>query len=79
MDQPGYFAGEAKVPQHIACLRIGDHGLAYNSQAKVQETRIIQGYRAKLKQLAETTFKGKVFSMSGFTKQCLGAPPEESA
>ena len=23
LDQPGYFAGEAKVPQHIACQRIG--------------------------------------------------------
>ncbi len=75
MDQPGYFSGEAKVPQHIACQRIGDHGTAHGLGIPVQETRIIQGYRAKLKQLAETEFKNRVFSMSGFTKQCLGGPP----
>lgn len=77
MDQPGYFPGEAKVPQHVSCLRIGDHGLAYNSQAKVQETRIIRGYREKLKILAEGEFKGRVYSMSGFTRECLGPPPED--
>lgn len=74
LDQPGYFAGEAKVPQHVMCERIGDHGISKPLGMPVQETRIIQGYRAKFKILAETEFKGKVFSMSGFTRACLGEP-----
>lgn len=77
MDQPGYFPGEAKVPQHIMCLRIGDAGKAHHLNQNVQDTRIIKGYRANLKLLADGEFKGKVFSMSGFTKECLGAPPED--
>lgn len=83
MDQPGYFEGEAKVPQHIMCNRIGSHGKAHGlfhsngHQMNVQDTRIIKGYRANLKLLAESEFKGKVFSMSGFTQQCLGLPPKE--
>jgi hypothetical protein len=82
MDQPGYFADEAKVPQHIMCLRIGDHGNSFNltrsngDPLPVQEARIIKGYRANLKLLADGEFKGKVFSMSGFTRECLGSPPE---
>lgn len=76
MDQPGYFEGEAKVPQHISCQRIGDHGIARGLNIPVQETRIVKAYRERLKQLAETEFKGRVFSMSGFTRQQLGAPPE---
>lgn len=75
MNQPGYFEGEAKVPQHIMCERIGDHGKS-RIGIPVQETRIVQGYRANLKKLAETEFRGKVFSMSGFTRDCLGAPRE---
>jgi len=83
MDQPGYFEGEAKVPQHIMCNRIGSHGKAHGlyksngEQLDVQETRIIKGYRANLKLLAEGEFKGRVFSMSGFTREQLGSPPEE--
>jgi hypothetical protein len=88
MNQPGYFAGEGVgIPQHVACQRIGDHGLVkgirgaevFGGAGKplpVQETRIIQGYRAKFKQLAEGEFKGRVFSMSGFTRECLGSPTE---
>ena len=76
MDQPGYFPGEAKVQQHLSCQRIGDHGMARGLNIPVQETRIIKAYRSRLKQLAETEFKGKVFSMSGFTREQLGAPPE---
>ena len=78
MDQPGYFPGEAKVQQHRSCQRIGDHGIAFGLGIPVQETRIVQGYRQKLKILADGEFKGKVFSMSGFTRKCLGAPPEEN-
>jgi hypothetical protein len=76
MDQPGYFAGEAKVQQNRNCQRIGDHGIAFGLGIPVQETRIVQGYRNKLKILAEGEFKGRVFSMSGFTRKCLGPPPE---
>lgn len=82
MDQPGYFPGEAKVQQHINCLRIGDHGKAFNlfkqngEPLPVQDARIIKGYRANLKLLAEGEFKNRVFSMSGFTRAQLGAPPE---
>jgi hypothetical protein len=75
MDGSGYFVGEADVPQHVNCLRIGDSGMAYGMQVPVQEARIIKGYRANLKALAEGEFKGKVFSMSGFTRDCLGLPP----
>ena len=82
MDQPGYFTGEAKVPQHVMCLRIGDHGTAFNlfkqngEPLPVQDARIIKGYRANLKLLAEGEFKNRVFSMSGFTREQLGSPPE---
>lgn len=74
MDQPGYFEGEAKVPHHMACQRIGDHGIAKGLNIPVQETRIIKAYRARLRELAQGEFKGKVFSMSGFTREQLGVP-----
>jgi len=76
MNQEGYFAGEAEVPQHIMCDRIGSFGMSRYG-VPVQETRIIKGYREKLKLLAETEFKGRVFSMSGFTRDCLGEPRED--
>lgn len=76
LNEPGYFDGEAKVPQHIMCERIGDHGTS-RIGIPVQQTRIIQGYRTNFKQLAEGEFKGRVFSMSGFTRDCLGEPREE--
>lgn len=70
MDGSGYFPGEsqigAKIDHEKACQRVGD--------AAVQNRRTIQRYRDTFKHLAETQWKGKVFSMSGFTKQCLGAP-----
>lgn len=88
MDQPGYFPGEAKVQQDTRCMRIGDHGNikgpggrdlknGYGEPEKVQDRAVIKGYREKLKILAEGEFKGRVFSMSGFTRKCLGPPPEE--
>lgn len=76
MDQPGYFEGEAKVNQHISCQRIGDHGIAKGLGIPVQETRIIKSYRANLKLLAEGEFKNRVYSMSGFSREQLGEPPE---
>lgn len=64
MDGSGYFIGEA-VTRHDG-RRIGD--------PEKQEHRVIAGYRKKLKELAESEFKGRVFSMSGFTRACLGEP-----
>jgi hypothetical protein len=89
LDQPGYFTGEAKVPHHVACQRIGDHGNAKDMRGKeiiggngkptpVQEMKIIKLYRERFKILAQTEFKNRVFSMSGFTRDQLGAPPEVS-
>jgi hypothetical protein len=75
MDGSGYFPGEADVPQHVMCARIGDSGMAFGGQVPVQETRIVKGYREKLKILAQTKFKNRVFSMSGYTRECLGEPP----
>lgn len=76
MDGSGYVDTEAKVQQSMNCLRIGDSGTAYGHTVKVQESRIVKGYREKLKLLADTEFKNRVFSMSGFTRQCLGEPKE---
>lgn len=76
MDQEGYFPGEAKVPQHISCLRIGDHGMAYNQKVKVQESRIIKAYRARFAELAAGEFKDRVYSMSGYTGKLLGKPED---
>jgi hypothetical protein len=78
LDQPGYFAGEAKVPQHVMCNRIGDHGVAHGLGIPVQETRIVKMYRQRFKELAEGEFKNRVFSMSGFSRDCLGPPPDRS-
>jgi hypothetical protein len=76
LNQPGYFPGEAKVPQHIMCERVGDHGMS-RVGIPVQDTRIVKAYRSRFKELAEGEFKGRVFSMSGFTRDCLGEPREE--
>jgi hypothetical protein len=76
LDQPGYFEGEAKVPQHIMCERVGNHGMS-RVGIPVQETRIIKAYRTRFKELAEGEFKGRVFSMSGYTRECLGSPRED--
>ncbi len=75
MDGSGYFPGEADVPQSVMCLRIGDKGTAFGTTTPVQETRIIRAYRERLKILADTEFKGRVFSMSGYSRDCLGEPP----
>lgn len=79
MDGSGYAAGEAPVPQSPNCLRIGDNGysrmLGHDGlKLRVQDTQIIKRYRGQFKVLAETEFKGRVHSMSGFTMACCGAP-----
>lgn len=66
MDGSGYAPTECKV-SHLG-KRVGD--------PKAQDHRVIEGYRMKLKRLADGEFKNKVFSMSGYTRQCLGYPPE---
>ncbi len=65
MDGSGYAPTECRVSHY--CKRVGD--------AAAQEHRVIQGYRLKLKKLADGEFKNKVFSMSGYTRDCLGLPP----
>lgn len=65
MDGSGYSPSECVVKHN--CKRVGD---------KASQThRVIEGYRLKLKKLADGEFKHKVFSMSGYTRECLGAPP----
>ena len=74
------------IKQSMNCLRIGDGGKARGypkpgtggrEWMDVQETRMIRGYREHFAKLSEAEFKGWVFSMSGFTKQCVGEPPKE--
>lgn len=66
MDGSGYSFDEAIVSQDKSCQRVGD--------PSVQDRRSIRAYRERLVALAQTEFKGKVFSMSGFTREHLGAP-----
>lgn len=70
MDGSGYFPGESQTGHTIkhepACQRVGD--------AKMQSRRTIRRYRERFEELSRTQWKGKVFSMSGFTRDCLGAP-----
>lgn len=64
MDGSGYFPGECtKV---IDCHRIGD--------PKMQGHRSIDGYRRKFRDTFAPKVKGKLFSMSGFTKSIVGEP-----
>lgn len=54
----------------------GEYSTAPGAPMLVQEAKIIRLYRARLKELAQGEFKGKVFSMSGFTREQLGQPKE---
>lgn len=84
-DGSGYFEGEGKgISQSMNCLRIGDGGLARGypkpgtdgrEWMRVQDTRIVKGYREHFARLAKTVFASGVFSMSGFTRECVGEPP----
>jgi hypothetical protein len=64
----GYAEGEARSPVLGRCHRIGD--------PNAQHLRVIGGYRMKYERFANE-FRGRVFSMSGFTRECSGAPPEK--
>ena len=68
LDGSGYFVGEsAGIPQLRSCQRVGD--------PRKQEAATIRRYKKRMAELAETTFKGRVFSMSGYTRELLGSPP----
>jgi hypothetical protein len=67
MDGSGYHPAEGKVSQEAGMQRIGD--------PKMQQRSTIRRYRDKMASLALGMFKGKVFSMSGYTRQVLGEPP----
>lgn len=65
------------IPQSPNCLRIGDSGKAYgHGTLEVQEAKIIKKYRAQYRELSLGVFKDRVFSMSGFTRECSGEPKE---
>lgn len=68
MDGSGYFPGESEIGKTIKhdCRRVGDPAQ--------QEHRTIHGYRDKFAKLAGGEFRGRVFSMSGFTRDWLGEP-----
>lgn len=67
MDGSGYHPGEAKVTTEAGMQRVGD--------PKMQQRATIRRYRDRMASLALGMFKGKVFSMSGYTRQVLGEPP----
>lgn len=67
MDGSGYFPGESKgIPQLKACQRIGD--------PTKQQASTIRRYKERMAELAAGEFKDRVFSMSGWTREVLGAP-----
>lgn len=70
MDGSGYFPGESVAGKTIRhdCRRIGS--------PTHQGHRTILGYRDKFARLAKGEFAGRVFSMSGFTRECLGHPTD---
>lgn len=65
LDGSGYAANEAVVKHD--CHRVGD--------PNVQDRLSIKGYARRFQKLAANEFKGKVFSMSGNTREWLGCPP----
>lgn len=68
LDTSGYSFDEARVKHEAGCKRVGD--------PRWDQHKTILRYREAMRKLAETEFAGRVFSMSGFTRQCLGAPGE---
>ena len=78
--------GAGGIKQGMNCLRIGDGGKARGypkpgtggrEWMDVQETKIVRGYREHFARLAKEVFSTGVYSMSGWTRQCVGEPPEE--
>ncbi len=68
LDSSGYFSGESEKGRSIShdCRRLGD--------PEQTQSRAVEGYRRKFKKLADGEFKGRVFSMSGLTREWLGEP-----
>ena len=67
LEGSGYFPGEsAGIGQTRACQRIGD--------PTKQQAATIRRYKERMAELAAGVFKGRVFSMSGYTREILGAP-----
>lgn len=64
LDGSGYAPAEAKIAHD--CFRVGD--------PTKQNAPIVESYKRKMAKLAEGEFKGRVFSMSGYTRALLGAP-----
>lgn len=64
MDGSGYFKGEGT--RTILCHRIGD--------ANKQQHRVIEGYRRKFREKFAPRYVGRLFSMSGFTREVTGEP-----
>lgn len=67
MDGSGYHPGEAKVTVEAGMQRVGD--------PKMQQRATIRRYRDRMANLAMGDFRGRVYSMSGYTRQVLGEPP----
>jgi hypothetical protein len=70
LDGSGYHAQEARVTHDPSCVRLG--------LPEAQSIRMVQSYRDGLKALAESTFKNRVWAMSGYSAQVLGYPPHIS-
>jgi hypothetical protein len=73
MDGSGYSKDEAAVPQGNI-VRVGDP--KQNTGFGVSGTephRTIQNYRRRYKLFSEK-YRGRVFSMSGYTRECSGLP-----
>lgn len=64
MNGSGYFIGEATSTAN--CHRIGD--------STKQQHRSIDGYRRKFKEKFAPLYVGRLFSMSGFTRDVVGEP-----
>lgn len=67
LDNSGYSFDEARVKHEFGCKRVGD--------PQYDKHKTILRYREAMAKLAENEFKGKVFSMSGYTRKLLGPPP----
>lgn len=65
MDGSGYFIGEG-TKNTTDCHRVGDPAM--------QKHRSIEGYRRKFKDKFAPMYAGRLFSMSGFTRQIVGEP-----
>jgi len=65
MDGSGYFVGEGTRTTND-CHRIGD--------PEKQHLRAIEGYRRKFRDTFAPKVKGRLFSMSGFTREIVGEP-----